>query len=107
MAHIAFSASGGVTGVRLRWEGDTADLGAAGRELDALIADADLAAAPAAPAGRRTRPDVTSYRLRVDEGDRTVDANFDDLTAPPRVRPLLRRLQSLALTGDADAGDPS
>lgn len=42
-------------------------------------------------------PDVLSYRLSVLDGQRRAALAFTDVTAPPRLRPLLTRLQQLAV----------
>jgi len=42
-------------------------------------------------------PDAISYRLLVQDGDRSRTAAVDDLTAPKALRALLARLRQLAL----------
>ncbi|WP_068510850.1 protealysin inhibitor emfourin [Leptolyngbya sp. O-77] len=97
---IDFQSSGGFANLQLAYSVDTRTLrpGEAS-ELEALVRQSNvmemqpgqLAAASAGP------PDVMTYRLELQEGDRHQSLTITDLTAPPSLQPLLSRLRDLAL----------
>lgn len=97
---IDFQSSGGFANLRLAYSVDTRTLepGEAS-ELEALVRQSkiletqpsELAAASPGP------PDVMTYRLELQEGDRRQSVTLTDLTAPPSLQPLLSRLRDLAL----------
>jgi hypothetical protein len=96
---IDFQTSGGYAGLNLRWSGDTDALPPEqARPLLDLIEQArifDPPGDPEAPA-RPGPPDVLSYRLDVIDGARRASFTVTDVTAPPRLRPLLGHLRTLA-----------
>lgn len=97
---IDFQSSGGFANLRLAYSVDTRTLrpGEAS-ELESLVQQSNImemqqnqvAAASAGP------PDVMTYRLELQEGDRHQSLTVTDVTAPPSLQPLLSRLRDLAL----------
>jgi hypothetical protein len=97
---IDFQSSGGFANLRLAYSVDTRTLrpGEAS-ELESLVQQSNVmemqqnqvAAANTGP------PDVMTYRLELQEGDRHQSLTVTDLTAPPSLQPLLSRLRDLAL----------
>ncbi|GAB4141802.1 MAG: hypothetical protein Fur0046_17940 [Cyanobacteria bacterium J069] len=97
---IDFKSSGGFANLRLAYTVDTHTLRPGdASELEALIEQskvmemqpAQVAATTAGP------PDVMTYSLELQEGDRHQSLTVTDLTAPPTLQPLLARLRDLAL----------
>ena len=102
---IDFEGSGGFAGLRMAYHADTDNLPQeTAAELLALVESSgvrhlqqsDLASPQTGP------PDVFSYRLSLSEGGEGKSLSFNDVTAPPALRPLLALLRKLAL----DQGAP-
>lgn len=97
---IDFERSGGFAGLRLTYRADADDLAPQlAEELAALVEssgffDIQQSEVEPAPAGP---PDVFLYRLSLSQGGREKTLSFNDVTAPATLRPLLERLQKLAL----------
>jgi len=65
--------------------------------------------APVAPAGPPQGPpgpqrDVFNYRLTISRGDVRKSFDFDDVTAPPALQPLLGFLRELAIERQSERG---
>ena len=74
-----------------------------GRLRQSVDASGLLQAAPVEP-GPPPRPDVMTYTLTITAEGRTRRFTFDDMTAPPAVRPLLEELQRRAIAQRASGG---
>ena len=89
--------SGGVAGIRLAAETDSARLPEEGaQDLARLVEESGILALPADTLSRPAGPDRFSYRLTVETGGRehTVEIAEEDLT--PALEPLIGWLVSLA-----------
>ena len=100
---IALELSGGYGGLfakqPLTYWIDTQDMPKETREkLLELIRDSGLLKDEIRPAAGDARArDTFSYRLSVQDGDRTAELACDDVTAPESIRPLLGFLKNLAM----------
>ncbi|MBW4654235.1 MAG: hypothetical protein KME20_14545 [Kaiparowitsia implicata GSE-PSE-MK54-09C] len=98
--HIDFKTSGGFANLRLQCSVDTATLlPNDAEELDSLVAQSNVlglnqAELDAVPG---LFPDVMTYELTVQVGDRTQQLRMTDISMPASVRPLVQRLRSLAI----------
>ncbi len=97
---IDFECSGGYAGLRLSYHADTGKLPEkVGDELLSLVKSSGVFdmrpdRPPREPAAR---PDALNYRLSLSEGGREISLSLDDADVPASLRPLLSRLQELAL----------
>ena len=104
---LGFEMAGGYAGVfaaeplTYRVEVDELPEPDRGRLRQLLGASGLLEAAPGAP-GPPPRPDVLTYTLTITTEERTRRFTFDDITAPPAVRPLLGDLPRRAVARRAD-----
>lgn len=98
--YIEYESSGGFANLRLAYHADTDSLPpAVAKELIALIhasgaiklKQQDIASHAPGP------PDMLNYRLVLQNGNQITTLIFDDVTAPESLRPVLVRLQALAL----------
>ena len=82
---------------------------AEGRAVRELVRSTGLLDGGAAIGPRGPRPDTLTYRLTITDGGRSQSFAFDDVTAPPSVRPLLEYLQKRAIAerGGARRTGPS
>jgi hypothetical protein len=97
--HIHFTCSGGYANLRLAYDADTTELSP---ELAAELSTLVLASgiwepSPIDAAPPVAIPDVMSYELTVQEGDRTITRSLTDITAPEAMQPLLAKLRDLAI----------
>ncbi len=97
---IDFECSGGFVNVLLTFRGDTDELPLkVANELLELVEDSgffDLRESDVAPRSPGP-PDVFLYRLSLSEGVRKKSLTFSDVTAPPRLHPLLAFLRQRAV----------
>jgi hypothetical protein len=98
--HIHFTCSGGYANLRLTYEADTTQLSPAlAAELSALVQASGIwELSPADLAAPVPIPDVMTYEVTVQEGDRQITRSLTDLTAPDALRPLLNQLRDWAIT---------
>jgi hypothetical protein len=98
---IDFASSGGVANRELEYRVDTGTLPAApALELERLVESSgafELKQQDINPNVTVGRADVITYRLSLSDGTRDTTLWLNDLTAPASIRPLLARLQELAL----------
>jgi hypothetical protein len=103
---IDFECSGGFANLQLRYHADTEQLPAqVSDELARLVGEAgvfDLQPQEVAPRAAGP-PDVTAYRLSVADGGKRTSLSVTDVTAPPRLHPLLAYLRKLAIEQRLDA----
>lgn len=96
---IYFVSEGGFVPMHLQYHADTAKLpDAVARELLELINSSgilDIQQGDLTPA--KAVPDVVMYKLTLSEAGKSTTISFTDITAHPRIRPLLAFLQSLAM----------
>lgn len=97
---IDFECSGGYANLELAYRVETTELPPElASELESAVEGScllDLDEQALAPGPSRF-PDAISYRLFVQDGDRSRTAAVDDITAPEALRTLLARLRQLAL----------
>lgn len=93
---ITASASGGFAGVSERYVVDTGS-SAAGKALEATLADSGFFAAAAAPraAAPKTGADLMRWTITVEDGGRTHTLTFTD-AGEARWHELLARIRALA-----------
>ncbi|HZR83974.1 MAG TPA: protealysin inhibitor emfourin [Candidatus Binatia bacterium] len=99
---IEFEMSGGYGGLfaksPLTYRVDVEALPEALRdELVGLVRSSAILDEPIAPGTPSQARDLMTYRLRIADGERDVSVTLDDQSAPARIRPLLQRLQRLAI----------
>jgi hypothetical protein len=98
--YLEYESSGGFANLRLGYRADTDSLPpAVAKELVALVhASGALELQQQDIASHALGlPDVLSYRLALHDGEKKNTLLFNDVTAPVSLRPLLLRLQALAL----------
>jgi hypothetical protein len=97
---IDFESSGGFANLQLTYRANTDELPQElAEELLKLIESSgffDLQPGEVASTSPGP-PDASSYRLSLSEGRRRNSLSFNDFTAPAQLRPLLERLQKLAI----------
>lgn len=94
---IEFERSGGVAGLVQRCSVDTATLPPQqARELERLVAAADLPGLVARPAPPGRGADRFQYDLTIVHGGESHRLRVRDGSVPPQLRPLLDRLLALA-----------
>ena len=81
--HIQVVRRGGIAGVTLRGEADSAELAGAGGDTEELLRS--LPARPAAPG----RPDRFRYEITVTEAGRSQTAHFNEDELPQGLRPVV------------------
>ena len=82
--HIQVVRRGGIAGVTLRGEADTAELAGVGGDTEELLR-ALPSGGPAAPG----RPDRFRYEITVTEAGRSQTAHFNEDELPERLRPVV------------------
>lgn len=97
---IHYECSGGFINLQLEYHVDTADLNQElAEELLKLVESSnvfDIQPSEVAPMSDGP-PDVFFYQLSLSEGGKQISLSCNDVTAPVELRPLLARLQELAL----------
>ena len=97
---IDFECSGGYANLRLRYRMNTDELppevAADLRQLVERTGIMGLKAAELAPKSPGP-PDVMQYRIIISQAGALQSLEMSDITAPPALRPLLARLQELAV----------
>jgi len=83
--HIQVVRRGGIAGVTLRGEADTAELAGAGGDAEELLR-ALPSGDPAAPG----RPDRFRYEITVTEAGRSQTAHFNEDELPKSLRPVVK-----------------
>jgi len=83
--HIQVVRRGGIAGVTLRGETDTAELAGAGRDTEELLR-ALPSGGPAVPG----RPDRFRYEITVTEAGRSQTAHFNEGELPEGLRPVVK-----------------
>jgi hypothetical protein len=87
--------SGGIAGLRSEHELDTDQLPPEVRQgLAQLVRGAEFFAR--APRGTSHMPDMVQYRVRIEEGDRAHEVQFDDASGDPPLLELVERVTQLA-----------
>ena len=81
--HIQVVRRGGIAGVTLRGEADTAELAGAGGDAEEL-----LRSLPARPAGPG-RPDRFRYEITVTDAGQSRTAHFNEDELPQSLRPVV------------------
>jgi Emfourin len=81
--HIQVVRRGGIAGVTLRGEADTAELAGAGGDAEELLRS--LPSGPASPG----RPDRFRYEITVTDGERSQTAHFNEDELPKSLRPVV------------------
>lgn len=82
--HIQVVRRGGIAGVTLRGEADTAELAGAGGDAEELLRSLP-SGDPAAPG----RPDRFRYEITVTEAGRSQTAHFNEDELPESLRPVV------------------
>lgn len=83
--HIQVVRRGGIAGVTLRGEADSAELAGAGGDTEELLRSL--------PSGRSPspgRPDRFRYEITVTDGERSQTAHFNEDELPEGLRPIVR-----------------
>lgn len=97
---IEFECSGGYANLRLRYRANMEELppevAADLRQLVERTGIMGLNAAEFAPKSPGP-PDVLRYRITISQAGTVQSLDMSDITAPPALRPLLARLQELAV----------
>ena len=83
--HIQVVRRGGIAGVTLRGEADSAELAGAGGDAEAL-----LRSLPAGQPPSGGRPDRFRYEITVTDGGRSQTAHFNEDELPESLRPVVR-----------------
>lgn len=87
--------SGGIAGLRSEHELDTDQLTPEVRQgLARLVQGAEFFAR--APRGTSHMPDMVQYRVRIEEGGRAHEVQFDDASGDPPLLALVERVTQLA-----------
>ena len=87
--------SGGIAGLRSELKLDTDQLPPEIRQgLARLVQGAEFFAR--APHGASRQPDMIQYRVRIEEGDRAHEVQFDDASGDPPLLELVERVTQLA-----------
>lgn len=97
---IDFECSGGFANLHLKYHGDTHALPQEVREeFLRLIEDSEVFDIQPNQVTAKTAgpPDVFVYQLSLSEPGRKQSLSFNDVTAPPKLHPLLALLRQLAL----------
>jgi len=98
---IDFESSGGFANLQLSYHIDTDTLAPEqAEELLQLVKSSgvfDLQQSNLTSKAAGGPPDIVSYRLSLSDGVRQKTLSFNDITAPPSLRPLLELLRRLAL----------
>jgi hypothetical protein len=99
LMHIDFERSGGFAAITTTYHGNTDELPEeVANKLVNLVESSkvfDLQQSQVAPSSSGP-PDVLHYKLTVQEGNKKTSLDFNDITAPSSLRPLLSYLQELA-----------
>jgi emfourin len=82
--HIQVVRRGGIAGVTLRGEADTAELAGAGGDAEELLRSLP-SGDPASPG----RPDRFRYEITVTEAGRSRTSHFNEDELPERLRPVV------------------
>ena len=97
---IHYESTGGFINLQLEYHVDTADLNQelAGELLNLVESSTLFGIQPSdtSPVSDGP-PDVISYKLSLSEGNQQLSLSCNDITAPVELRPLLSRLQELAM----------
>ncbi len=105
--HIDFQSSGGYANIELKYVENTDDLPKAiAEEIFNLVTNSgffEISQSEIAPNSSRVR-DALVYRLTINYSGRAKTLSFNDATAPTRLRPLLTRLQQLAINKKRKGG---
>ncbi len=83
--HIQVVRRGGIAGVTLRGEADSAELAGAAGDADELLRS--LPSRPPPPPGR---PDRFRYEITVTDGERSQTAHFNEDELPEGLRPVVK-----------------
>jgi hypothetical protein len=97
---IDFECSGGYANLRLRYRANVEELPpAVAAELSQLVEKTDIMNLKAAELAPKSPgpPDAMHYRVTISQGGMVQSVEMSDITAPPALRPLLVRLQELAV----------
>ncbi len=87
---ITLVRTGGVAGIRRAVQIDTEALDSVrARELERLVAAANLHRLPEPTTSTRSRPDRLRYKLTVQQGSRKQTVTFDEHRIPEAVKPLI------------------
>jgi hypothetical protein len=87
--HLKLVRTGGIMGLDMVANLDSADLSPDQQEVVATLLTDDL---QNAPGSQRAGADQFSYRLEIRHGNRTVQHDFEEPDVPETVRPLLATL---------------
>ena len=82
--HIQVVRRGGIAGVTLRGEADSAELAGAGGDAEEL-----LRSLPSGPPASGGRPDRFRYEITVTDGARSQTAHFNEDELPKGLRPVI------------------
>jgi hypothetical protein len=94
---IHFSQSGGYANRRLTYTADTTTLPPdLAQELSTLVTTSGLWDMPP-PDPAPPLPDLITYTVTLQDGDRQLTRSLTDMTVPDTLRPLLTRLAELAV----------
>lgn len=89
---VEFLRSGGFAAPAMRqtYKVDSEDLSASeAEELKRLVGESNLAALPSSSPSSQSAPDAFSYRITVDDGDRSQTIRASDAEMPPSLQPLI------------------